>query len=224
MSEELRADAAPTKGSVPGEVSRDTPSPDPRAEGGALARALDGEGILEAERLAVIEAELVAGERWSELAALYAGAAIRAPEAELGRRMMLSAGLLWLEKLGDGSRAEPFFRRVLASDPESVDALDALRAICLEAGRHEEAADLLERAATLLPDQEQPELWIELAQITHEKLRQVDRALLALRTAYERDPSRLDVLERARAIFTAEERWVDAKQVLEDEARAVLGE
>lgn len=189
-----------------------------------LARALDGEGILDAERLATIEGELVASERWSELAALYAGAAIRAPEADLGRRMMLSAGLLWLEKLGDGSRAEPFFRRVLASDPESVDALDALRAICLEAGRHEEAADLLERAAALLPDQEQPELWIELAQIAHEKLRQVDRALLALRTAYERDPSRLDVLERARSIFTAEERWADAKQVLEDEARAVLGE
>lgn len=187
-------------------------------------RILDGDGILDGERFEVVEAELVQGERWEDLASLYALGAERAPGPELGRKMLLSAGLLWLEKLEDPRRAEPFLRCVLASDPESLDALDALRDICISAGRFDEAADVLDRLAAMLGDEERVDVLVEIAGIAYTKLAETDRALVALRYAYDLDPSRADVLEEARTVYVAEERWLDAKRVLDDEARLTLGD
>jgi tetratricopeptide (TPR) repeat protein len=207
--------------------------PRPRETGGAssangggvdLHRALDEEGILDDEAFAAVEADLVQGERWTDLAALYGLGAERAPDGERGLRMLLSAGLLWLEQLGDPRKAESHLRRVLAIDPTSADALFGLLAICEGAGRFDEAVELLDRCIGIAEDSAKPDLLVRLAEIAHQKLRQVDRALGALRLAYELDPNRLDVLERARHIFIGEERWADAKRVLDDEARAVLGE
>lgn len=197
--------------------------PKPNGVGGSdERRALDAEGILDTERLAEVEAELVAAERWADLANVYERGAERSPDPAIGRQMLLSAGLLWLEKLQDPRRAEPFLLRVLASDPENVDALEALRDICVAAGRFEEAADVLDRAAALVSEEERPDLLVEIAGIAYTKLGEVDRALVALRYAYELDPSRADVLDEARTVFVAEERWLDAKRVLDDVARLVL--
>jgi tetratricopeptide (TPR) repeat protein/Tfp pilus assembly protein PilF len=189
-----------------------------------LERVFDDDGLIDVGRTEALEAELVRAERWSELFELYALAAQRAPDAELGRRMMLSAGLLALEKLGDPRAAEPFLRRILASDPDNLDAIDALRALALHTGRFTEAADFLDRAIAVSADEEKPELLVELAELAFEKLHQVERAIAALHYAFEVDPSRVQILALARRIFVAEERWIDAKNVLDDEARAVLGD
>ncbi len=186
------------------------------------SRVLDTEGLLDNDRLAAVEQELVDAERWADLAAVYGVAAERAPDASVGRQMLLSAGLLWLEKLNQPRRAEPYLARVLASDPDNVDALEAMRDICVEAGRFEEAADLLDRAALLVRDEDRSELLVEIAGIAYAKLGEVDRALAALRYAYELDPARVDVLDEARTVFIAEERWLDAKRVLDDQAQVVL--
>ena len=53
---------------------------------------------------------------------------------------------------------------------------------------------------------ERVELLVNLADIAYRGLGQVDRALVALRYAYDIDPTRPDVLERARIILTAEAR------------------
>jgi tetratricopeptide (TPR) repeat protein len=197
---------------------------DPRArELRDLDAAFDEDGLLSEELFHGVEARLVEEERWTDLAELYALAAQRAPEGELGRRMLLSAGLLWFEKLQDGVQAEQFLRRLLASDAENIDALDTCRAICIQAGRFDEAADLLDRAIAAVADEEKPELLIELAQIAYEELHQVERAVTALRYAYECAPHRLEVLVEARRIFIEEERFADAKHVLDDESAAVFG-
>jgi tetratricopeptide (TPR) repeat protein len=195
---------------------RPTTSPD-------LDRAFDDDGLLSEERLREVETQLVGEERWSDLAELYALGAQRAPDAEVGRQMLLSAGLLQLEKLGDGRAAEPFLRRVLASDPENLDAIAACRTICHQAGRFEETADLLDREIAVVPDEDKPQLLIELSQIAYEDLHQIERAVNALRYAYECAPTRLEVLVEARRIFIEEQRWADAKSVLDDEAVRALG-
>lgn len=184
-----------------------------------LDAAFDTDGLLSIERLRELEAVLVQHERWSDLAELYALAAQRAPDGESGRAMLLSAGLLTLEKQHDPRAAEVFLRRILASEPENVEALEALRSIAINASRWEEAADVLDRLIAASPDEAKPDLLFDLALVAYERLHQVERALSALRFAYELDPSRRDVLAEARRIFIAEERYVDAKNVLDDEAR-----
>ncbi|CAN0530932.1 unnamed protein product, partial [Laminaria digitata] len=135
--------------------------------------------------------------------------------------MMLSAGLLCMDKLKDSRRGARFLRRVLASDPGQPDALQGLVSAQIAEGAYEEAADLYERLIELLPPEDKVAALVDLADIVHEHLGQTDRALYALRFAYEQDPSRWHVLERARALFVAEGRFADAQQVLDDEARTL---
>src|SRR5688500_4931559 len=200
-------------------IAKESPQ-HPRTNGGSidLFSALDEEGILDEAAFSAVEGERIEPERWIDLAALYALGAERAPEADVGLRMLLSAGLLWHEKLQDDRKAEPYLRRVLALDPDSIDALDTLYNICFDAGRFDEAADLLDHSIEVSHEQDKPDLLVAVAELVHIRLRQVDRALAALRYAYQLDPSRLDVLRRAREIFIQEERWTDAKRVLDDEA------
>ena len=193
----------------------------------APAEALDADGLLDADRFPAVEATLVGREDWGALVRLYALAAERSGDPGVGRRMLLSAGLLYLEKLQDLRRAEPFFRKVLASDPYDVDALESLvrlsvAGLSVAGGRAEEAADLLDQLIALVADEEKPELLVTLADLAYGQLKATDRALVALRVAFEHDPSRLDVLVTARAIFVAVERWADANGVHDAEARAIL--
>jgi hypothetical protein len=50
-------------------------------------RALDARGRLDGAAFSELEAELVAREAWAALAALYPAAAVRAPDAEVGRSL-----------------------------------------------------------------------------------------------------------------------------------------
>ena len=114
-------------------------------------------------------------------------------------------------------------RRVLASDPDNPEALAALRDICATSDRLYEAADLLDRAIEGAPVTDKPDLLLALADLVYPALKDPNRALVALRYAYELDPTRVDVVAAARRVFVAERRWIDAKQVLDDQADSVLG-
>lgn len=177
-------------------------------------RALDEEGRLSLDGFRRLEAELSKAGRFEDLAGLYELGAERAPDPDTGRAMMLSAGLLFLEKLGRTDRAEVQLRRVLASEPAHVEALDALHRLCVAKGRFDEAADFLELAVGSAADIDKPDFCLDLAKICHERLAQPARAVAALRFAFQVDGSRLDVLERARAILTADGRYRDAFEVL----------
>ncbi len=190
----------------------------------AIRNIWDDDGMLDPERLDTVEAQLAQDEAWRVLGEVYAVAAERAADPEMGRRMLLSAGLLYLEQLGEPRRGALFLHRVLASEPDQPDALQGLVSAYLAEGRHEEAADLCERLIELLPETERAQALVDLADIVHTQLGQTDRALYALRCAYEWDSSRWDVLDSARALFQAEGRYADAQQVLDDEARGLLGE
>src|SRR5688572_16817436 len=95
-----------------------------------LDRALDDAGRLDLEAVARLEAAFVERGHWQDLLALYDLATENAPSDDVGRAMMLRAGLLAQEKLQDPNLAETYLRRVLATDHENLDALDALRTLC----------------------------------------------------------------------------------------------
>jgi tetratricopeptide (TPR) repeat protein len=208
------------------------PAPHPSVFGGAshgpspaapsLERALGPDGQLDLGGLSALEAELAATAQFVALRALYDLAIARAPDPDIGRELMLKGAFLAKEKLADPALAEQYLRRVLSTDAESPDALDALRGLLEEQGRLEEAAGLLDAAIAAAPDAEKVDLLVELAEIAHGGLDQPERAGAALRYAYGLDPERVDVLHRARALFLAESRLADAKAVLDAEAEARL--
>ena len=189
-----------------------------------LADVLDPHGLVDVERFAYIEALLVEEGRWEDLAALYEAAVARAPDPEAGRRYQLLAGLLWSEKLESPRLAESWLRRVLASDPEHTEALSALKDLCATSDRLLEAADLLDRAIGVASSEDKPDLLLALGDLVYPALQDPNRALEALRYAYELDPTRIDVVSAARRVFVAERRWLDAKQVLDDQAKVVVGD
>src|SRR5438270_5532221 len=49
------------------------------------------------------------------------------------------------------AEAEPIYRRVLAQEPNNVDALHLLGMIALQVGQHDAAIDLIRRAISLNP-------------------------------------------------------------------------
>src|SRR5262245_38220523 len=116
------------------------------ADPARLEHVLDESGLLDHARFEQFERELIAAERWEDLAALYELGSQRTGDPDIGRNLMINAGLLELEKLGDLAAAEAHLRRVLASDSGNIDALDAYRTLCVELGRFDEAADLLDLA------------------------------------------------------------------------------
>ena len=188
-----------------------------------LADVLDDTGVVDPDRFDRVEATLVGQGRWSDLAALYDAAVVRAPDPEVGRRYLLLGALLWAEKLESPRQAEPRLRRLLASDPEDPEALEALKDLCATSDRLLEAADLLDRATEVAPASDKPDLLLALAELAYPGLDDPLRALGALRYAYECDPSRVDVVAAARRVFVDERRWLDAKQVLDDQVETVVG-
>ena len=190
--------------------------------GGDNFRLLDADGALDLVRFEEVERTLAQSGRWEELENVYTLGAERAPDPEVGRDLALKAGLLLLEEQQAPERAAPWLRRVLATDPDHIEALHALHRVARRAGRFEEAADLLERAARMATDEDRAEVMVELAAVAQDALHLPDRALYALRLAFDASPSRTDVLERAARIFVAEGRFHDAKEVLDDLGRLIL--
>ncbi len=186
-----------------------------------LAEVLDPAGFVDPDRFAGVKARLATEERWADLAALYDSAVARAPSPESGRQYLLEAGQLWVQRLESPRQAESRVRRVLATEPVNAAALTALIELCVASDRLAEAADLLDRAIEVADQSDKPDLLLRLAGLVYPGLDDANRALLALRYAYECDPTRVDVVSAARRVFLAERRWSDAKRVLDDQAEVV---
>ena len=181
------------------------------------ARAVAVDGGVDGDALAPIEAELVEREDWAALAWVYERLAPRADAPDLGRGLQLAAGLLKLERLGDGAGATEAFRRVLASDPECFEAWFGLASASLGVGDLPEALRSLERALEVAPEDRRLEIALEIADRAA-RAGEVDRALSALGLAAEDGPGRARAVARARALLTEERRWTEAISAADEEA------
>ncbi len=101
------------------------------------------------------------------------------------------AEALALHQQGQLAAAEPIYREVLASAPEHPTALSLLGTVCLQTGRDEEAADLLERAVALKPDEPG---WFGNLGVVLRKLERYPEAATALQRALELKPDSAETL------------------------------
>ncbi|MBI4817185.1 MAG: tetratricopeptide repeat protein [Deltaproteobacteria bacterium] len=187
-----------------------------------LAFAITTSGALDPDAFAQVEEALGRAKRFADLALSYGVAIERAPTAELGRTWMLRSALLELERGGDLTLAERRLRAILSSEPDLVAALDVYARVCVARGRVEQALDLLERAIEGAPGDERPELALDLADLAC-RVGEIDRAIEALRFAFQGAPTRTDVLRRAYEILIDQARLVEARQILDVEREARFG-
>jgi tetratricopeptide (TPR) repeat protein len=180
---------------------------------------LDDRGIVDPRRLADLGERLEAAGQHEAWAKALSFAAEHAPSSDVGRRSWVEAGRVWLEALGTPRRAEPFFHRVLATQPDHRECIEALHGLCVAAGRWEEAAELGERMATLASGPERARTLVRVAELVDRRLNQTDRALRCLRAAHEADVEDEEVLRAAFELLTREKRWVEARAALDERAR-----
>ncbi|MEE2903103.1 MAG: tetratricopeptide repeat protein [Myxococcota bacterium] len=186
-----------------------------------VERLFDESSNLSLAAVNQIETELSESQDWTSLRRLYEFAVQLGHDAEAGRQLMVKAGLVCLEQLGDGVTAEAYFRRVLATDPGNYAALDSYAELCAAQGRYAEAADYFDAAIAQAPDFEKVDICLRLAEVCERELEKGQRAIDALEFAYSIDPSRVDTLRMARKSLTRQGRFIEAHAALDAEYLAV---
>ncbi len=124
-------------------------------------------------------------------------------------------GQTWQHRLGDAQEARRAYERALESDPDFPGALEGLAALHQEAGRLEEAADILDRLTGRLRGPERAPVWIALGTLLATELDQPDRARDCFRRALEDDPFQPPAVEWSLLLATADEDWEAVSDLLE---------
>lgn len=128
-------------------------------------------------------------------------------ESDLGR--------IWQRHLGDRGEAERAYGRALAIDAEFPPALEGLAGLCLETGRNEEAAGLLERLTARLRGPERAPFWLSLGRLYAITLGDRVRARRCFEGALEDDPLQTAAVEWGLLLATEEEDWETVANLLE---------
>ncbi len=128
-------------------------------------------------------------------------------ESELGRT--------WKEHLGDPEEARNAFERALAADADFPAALEGLAQLHQEAGRLEDAAQILERLTTRLRGPERAPFWIALGRLYAGPLERRDRARACFAAALEDDPFQAPAVEWSLLLATVDEDWPVVSELLE---------
>uniref|UniRef100_UPI003D0CBE11 hypothetical protein n=1 Tax=Haliangium sp. TaxID=2663208 RepID=UPI003D0CBE11 len=142
--------------------------------------------------------------------------AVHEPDPGRAAAILCEAGKALLS-LSEPERAEKVLGRALDRDAAHPDAVAALVAIYADAGRHAEAAEVLEDELAALRDRadaapasqraaltaRRAECHRRLAELWQRHLGRVDRALEHWQRAWHLEPTRTDALEAARAIYAS---------------------
>jgi tetratricopeptide (TPR) repeat protein len=115
------------------------------------------------------------------------------------------AGQITLSRLDDKDGAESFFERALKIDPDHVQCMRALAAICKHQGDLERAAELLDRAIALTPGREGIPLLLDLAAVC-DASNERGQAVACYREALTRDPGHSQAASRLSELL-----WIDGR-------------
>jgi tetratricopeptide (TPR) repeat protein len=156
--------------------------------------------------------------RFERLADVLVSAADDCNDAALKVELLMHAGVVTAEKIGDISRAIELFFRILAISPISDEALLAacrhVEPLLEQSGRKTDRLDVLERLAIL---EEEPEVrWHVLGEAARlaTELQEDDRAIWAWEGRLETAPNDPEALDGLVVLFEKAERWRPLIEVL----------
>ncbi len=136
------------------------------------------------------------------------------PETQVALYFKIAS--LWLEKLGRPERAVGAYEKILAIQPENLEAAEALIPIFAEANNYKKLVKVL---AIQARQTEEPEVKLEryreLARLYEERLRDPNAAMSALLEAYEEFPLEAWLREELERLAEATGRWQELVEAYE---------
>ncbi len=144
-------------------------------------------------------------------------AATSRPERKLP--LLVAAAQLAEDRLDDLEGAVRHYFEILDSDPTNPLALSALRRMTAQTGDYERLVDVMIRSAEVTEDPDEAATHLlSAARVQHEKMGQIDRALLSLLKALEHAPESLTILKEIELLYLSNDRPDEAVKVLRREA------
>ena len=123
-------------------------------------------------------------------------------------------GATWQNQIGDSEEARRAYERALEADPEFPGALEGLAGLHQEAGRFEDAAEILTRLTNRLRGPERAPVWIALGSLYAKELDDPVRARKCFDHAVEDDSFQSPAVEWSLLFATADEDWEAVSELL----------
>jgi golgin subfamily B member 1 len=155
-------------------------------------------------------------ERWAELAPVLAQAAGIEGAGPGARELQLQLGDVQVDRLGDADAAMATYERVLAADPDSADALDALERLTRRKERWADLARILDQKARREGDpQVAARLRRERAELLGDRLGDADASIRELEAVLEQDADNRAALRSLEKLYEKQGRDVDYLRTVE---------
>lgn len=186
----------------------------------ALERVLQADPVDE-EALRALEATYRTAGRWSDVLATLRRRLEHASDPDSYDAILVEIARVHEEQLGDAEMAVKTYREMLARDPASRRALEALDRLFARQGRWQELAENLELRLTLVDSpEEQTALQLRLAQVRDQHLSDRGGAIEIYRQVLSRDAENADAVEALDAMVTERAHTGAIVEVLEPVFRA----
>ncbi|MFY0524026.1 tetratricopeptide repeat protein [Archangium gephyra] len=135
-------------------------------------------------------------------------------------RVMFRCASIWEDKYQNPANADAFIEGVLAIDPQNLQAIKTLIRLRRVQARWEDLVAAYERQLQLATStQEQAELYVEIGNVYHQQLKQVDRAVNTYHHALGVDPGCRPALHALGKLYERSGNWPYALEMLHQEAQ-----
>lgn len=162
---------------------------------------------------------------WKALAELLGREIDTAEDDSELRRLYLRRGGLSRDAFDDPEAAIDDFQRALSLPGDDAEAMEALDDLYRNQGRWEELIDLLNRQVNQTDDRQRAlEYMLEMAQLAHEKLETLDRAVEFARPVLDADPTDERALDRLEAIHRTRKDWSSVVEIIDHRIEAAEDE
>ncbi len=135
-------------------------------------------------------------------------------------KVLFKSASIWEDKYQNLGHADACIEGVLSIDPQNLQAIKALERLRRSQGRWEELIGVLERHVALCPSlEEQAEIWVEMGDVFHQQLKQVDRAVNTYHHALELNPKSRPAMHALGTLYERSGNWPFALDMLAREAQ-----
>ncbi|OJH38275.1 tetratricopeptide repeat protein [Cystobacter ferrugineus] len=135
-------------------------------------------------------------------------------------RVLFRCASIWEDTFQNPANADAFIEGVLAIDPQNMQAIKSLIRLRRMQARWEDLIVAYERQLQLATStQEQAEIYVEVGNVYHQQLKQVDRAVNTYHHALGMDPMCRPALHALGNLYERSGNWPYALEVLQQEAQ-----
>jgi tetratricopeptide (TPR) repeat protein len=173
-----------------------------------------------AEALAALERLYTKLDRPGDLLAVYERQLELTPDYRERTKILMKSASIWEDRFQNLANADACIDGVLALDPQNIQAIKTLERLRKAQGRYDELVGVVERHIQLCTSAaEQAELCVEMGDIFHQQLKQVDRAVATFHRALELNPKSRPAMHSLGTLYERSGNWPFALDMLSREAQ-----